>query len=115
MEQKRKQPRVRISRPVYVHASGGDVIRASAFDISLSGIGIICPQPFVQGDILNLRLHIGVTGALEEAILRGQVRYHYLKDNAYALGVEFIDAAQGTLSKIGEFVHFRQSLQEFSS
>lgn len=115
MEQKRKQPRVRISRPVYVHASGGDVIRASAFDISLSGIGILCPQPFVQGDILNLRLHIGVTGALEEAILRGQVRYHYLKDNVYALGVEFIDAAQGTLAKIGEFVHFRQSLQEFSS
>jgi hypothetical protein len=114
-QERRRHPRYRIDRPVYLGNGHGDAIRVRACDISLSGLGLLSPEIFEEGEILGLRLQLGFAGFLEEAKLRGRVCYTHLKDSAYAIGIEFVEMEADLINKLRHFLGIREKLRQLSS
>jgi PilZ domain len=70
---------------------GGHLVEARSVDISLGGVGLICPVPLAVGSVITLTFSVrGRTGAVEECVV-GRVASLRYDDDASLVGVEFVE------------------------
>lgn len=91
MEQ-RVHKRVQFDHLIAINAPSGGKIVLKAFDYSEAGMGLVGlisrPVPKI-GDILSLRFSMSPHGETQKLSIDGEVKYIYLKDFAYTIGVGF--------------------------
>ena len=94
-EDRRRCERVGFHSQVTVDLSGGDVtLKARSANISLAGVGLICPSPLPVGQPVTLTFHLTSRAGPVRERVTGRVISLRFDDDVALIGVEF-DAVLG--------------------
>lgn len=109
--ERRYRKRVRIDRPVSIELDSGETLRGRAVDLSVTGMGIVAPQPIAAGAVVGVRLLLSVPGRLEGDLhLTASVSHSTIKNDAYGIGLEFARLSESDQSLLTLFLDFRDQL-----
>lgn len=89
MVEKRKNKRIKYAGPVYVSGMNSDEVSLAAYDLSMTGMGVLIPTPKDVGDMLDVRFHVNSGDNLREISLTGEIRHCCLKGDVYVTGLQF--------------------------
>jgi len=112
----RRSPRVPISLSIISKVdlqpgqkfslSEGDIFKAEAADISISGIGVTSKYFLPAGLYIKLEIDGKPFGLKEPMKIKGRVRYSkFIRGQGYRCGLEFTDILPEYTAKIAEFIN----------
>ena len=104
MPDRRRYPRVPLSRPIYVEFDDRPVRRTQAVDLSYGGISILCVRPLPMDITVTLRFSVGVRTLHEELVVRACVRHVHVSNNYFVMGLEFLEPGAREFERIRELV-----------
>ena len=74
----------------------GPAVKASSFDISLAGVGLMAPLFIERGKNVRLDFHLKKENEYVEETVLGRVAYSRADENGNRLGVEFLEPLKET-------------------
>ncbi len=110
MQDRRRNPRVPLSRVVSIEIAGGPLLIGQGEDLSFSGMAVLCRDNLAAGTQVTLSFQAGVQGLQEEIVMRAVARHSHVKNDQFCIGFEFTESGLRELNRIRELVNHKLAI-----
>ncbi|THB68464.1 MAG: PilZ domain-containing protein [Gammaproteobacteria bacterium] len=110
-EENRQYNRIKINRKIFIRQSNGEVVTATACDISLGGVGLICEYGCDVGQQFEVSVNLTGNPKLGPIQAKAQVRFVNLIGgiDSYRIGLEFLQFKGQSQSVLEHYIEMRKA------
>lgn len=109
MSEHRVAPRTPMDRPIILHLSDGETVRAHLINLSVGGVGVVYPAPAPKGAKFGVSFQISTRDGPYNITAKGVVQHCHIRGTDYAIGIEFTEISEDLKKTIAQYVEYKRT------